>query len=159
MAEGINKADIAAFKKAEAISFHTYEGRSYIRATIRGREPTDTNPFRTSDQCRETDCEHVLRDYSEHPNILPQDAKFRAFEMIHSAQWCDQWQTIANVLREGDLLTLKWGRNARKCLNYDVPNYVGDSLHLSVWRSGKKLAFLIDIYVGPDNSARMIRAA
>jgi hypothetical protein len=32
-------------------------------------------------------------------------------------------------------------------------------LTLVVWRGMKKFAFLIDVQVGEDNSARMIRAA
>jgi hypothetical protein len=160
----ISKADIAAFKQADDISFHTQpDGASSIRSSVRARDPKGNNPFGTSEKTRETQCECMIRDYIRDcpgsDGTTPLVKKVRAFEMIHAAKWCDAWQTIAGFVREGDELTLYWGRNARWCPLYDKPAYVGDMLTLVVWRGMKKFAFLIDVQVGEDNSARMIRAA
>lgn len=156
----ISKADIAAFKQADDISFHTQpDGASSIRATVRAKDPKGNNPFGTPEQVRETQCEMMLRDYSREYSDTPPVKSVRAFEMIHCAKWCDAWQTIAGFVREGDELTLYWQRNARRCPAYDRADYVGDSLTLNVWRGMKKFAFLIDVQVGEDNTARMVRAA
>jgi hypothetical protein len=157
----ISKADVASFKLADDISFHTQpDGASSIRATVRAKDPKGNNPFGTPEQVRETKCESMLRDYSREYSDTPPVKSVRAFEMIHCAKWCDAWQTIAGFVREGDELTLYWQRNSRNLAAFDSTcRLVGDSLTLNVWRGMKKFAFLIEVQVGEDNTARMVQAA
>ena len=151
----ITKIEIAALRKADSVSFHNPpNGEAYICA-IKRKEVTTANPF--ADDIRITvPCESRLRDYEG--SFITSRATFTAFDMIHSAQGDDGWQTIASLLRDGDALTLVWQRGAWSSPDLTDKGYVGDLLLLIVQRSDKRLTFAVGHYVGPrHSSARMVR--
>lgn len=119
----VDKVMIAAMKKADRIVFrHTPEKGSQIEA-IKEAKPTKADPF-----AREVmvviPCSFGLDDYgSEGSDEYPAQARafdlnaldngiFYGFEMEHNAQSARAWQTIVASLKDGDMIGLRWMRNA-----------------------------------------------
>jgi hypothetical protein len=159
----LTKIQIAALRKANRIVFSHREGDkdgdSVIRA-IKENRPSEKDPFAQDVEC-EIPCSWSLTDYAEGDSRITYTAQkagqFRAFEMIHVAQYEECWKTIASLLREGDALTLLWKRNAWNTGNLTDVNLHGDGLDLQIDRGKTRLTFHIRMSVCPDNTARMIR--
>lgn len=65
--------------------------------------------------------------------------------------------SVFNTLRAGDSIGIRFvaGNNTE---NYRKVGYHADECYLRVFRKGKPVAeFLLDFYVGPDNTARFVR--
>ena len=159
----LDKVQIAALRKADAISFHHYQGKSYIAATKRV-ERTVAQPF--ADDVRiDIPCGWRLTNYDPNDSGLGGPAiegdKFVAFDMIHTAQYEDGiWQTVASLLKPGDVLTLHWTRNGGTTQALNDAHMVGDRLRLVVERGDRKLRFQVGEYFGPaSNTSRMVRWA
>ena len=73
----------------------------------------------------------------------------------------DEWETIASLLRAGDVLSLHWQRGAwnTERMENATPKFYGDKLALLVTRGEKVLTFHVDTSICEDNTARMIRRA
>jgi hypothetical protein len=83
-------------------------------------------------------------------------ATLDAYHMEHSPQQSDKWQTIAGLLRPGDVLSLLWWRgNNSPAL--DAAGYVRDELRIQVQRGKRRLTFMLAVSNGPANSARLVR--
>lgn len=147
--------DIKALRKADDVSFHKLgTGSSHIRATKRTR---NTGVFSGSeDSFREIAVGSMLHDY-EQDSVNRCGECWSAFEMIHSAECCLAWQTIAGLLRAQDEIVLLWGHGAAGTIGIRDAGMVGDTLSLAVLRGEKTLCFRISTRVGHDNTARMIR--
>ena len=67
------------------------------------------------------------------------------------------WSTIADLLRPGDILTIRWlaGNNNQ---HLERAGYFNDEVQLIVKRGKRRMAFNVENRIGPDNSARMIKA-
>jgi len=167
---GITKLDIAALRNADSVTFHHFDGRSLIRAHIRWIR--DSTPVYTAAQQRmyPSPDQHNGRERSRE---IATDAKLHGYK----ADGCDAWhggdspkasafhmefsmtaelRTIAELLHADDILTLEWTANNDNENNKSV-GWHRDELRLIVRRGARVMTFLIDVYVGPDNSARMIR--
>lgn len=165
--DALDKVQIAALRKADTISFHHNDGKSYIVATKR-KERTERDPF--ADDVRvNIRCKWSLVNYeSNDPNdahasafsapAIPGD-KFKAFEMLHSPSHTDHWQTTASLLKPGDVLTLKWVRGGKTTDGMRDAQFVGDDLFLRVQRGDKSLTFHVgDTICQRYSTARMVRA-
>lgn len=82
---------------------------------------------------------------------------YRAFAMIHTPQLSEEWRTIAALIRAGDELTLEWQRGAAESQVIRSAGLIGDMLRLIISRGDRDMTFLVDVSVGRDNTARMIR--
>lgn len=163
----LTRDDILALRKSSSVAFHHYDGRGYMRAYVKGHG--DPVIYSAADQ-RLYPLPHVLNERYREINTdtdmygytgngfeswnLDSDPKASAFHLVHNNR--PEHMTIFNLLRTGDLLTLKWvGGN-----NNDNNKGIGwqrDELRLIVTRGDKKhMAFFIEAQTGPDNSARMI---
>lgn len=146
----ISKGDIVALKTCDVVSFHHVREQSFFNATKRESE---TNPFEST---RRIDCNTMFDDYgSSGEKISPKDMK--CFEMEHFPRVSAEWQTIIGCLKEGDLLTLYWQRDALRTEALQEAGFCGDKLTLIVTRGKKALHFVIDTYCGRNNTARMIQ--
>jgi len=168
--------DIAAFKLADSVTFHHYEGRSFIRAHLdntsgerifTAREQRLFQSERDSnDRHREITCDVTMYGYSQNGFEswnLESAPGASAFHYGFAAKYDKPWQTIAGLLRAGDRLRLEWVADN----NNDNVRGVGfhcDELRLIVVRTNKRtdashdtMTFRIVTQVGPDNSARLIR--
>ena len=120
----LSRLDVAALRKANTVSFHYTQGRAFIRATKR-MEPSERDPFAPKEVSVEIECASCLRSYDD--DIKPN--AYKAFDMIHSAQLHEEWQTIAALAREGDEVTLHWQAGAWTSETLKDKGLVGDVLY------------------------------
>lgn len=80
-----------------------------------------------------------------------------AFEMISSAQLDPVWQTIASLLRAGDVLALHWVAGGKTNQYHKDAKLYGDELQLVVQRGKRILTFTVDTSCNPGNTARMCK--
>jgi hypothetical protein len=162
---GLDAIQIAALRRADTVCFfHRAQPDatgeiSYIDAGKRV-QPSPLEPFAPDSRHVIVPCEFRLREYTRGDDKIPFDSKaWSGFEMIHSAQFSEEWKTIASLLRVGDKLTLHWQRGAwtTEAMAEASPKFYGDSLSLIVDRPKASLSFLVTLHVGENNSARMIR--
>jgi hypothetical protein len=161
---GLDAIQLAALRKANRVCFYhraTPDAtglRSYI-ACIKTTDRTKLNPFEgETTLCFPVD--YRLRDYTQGDDKIPYNGDaWNAFEMIHSAQVAEEWRTIVSLLRTGDKLTLMWDRGGwtTEAMQCASPKFYGDKLSLIVERAKATLHFHIDMHVGENNTARMIR--
>ena len=90
----LDKMDVAALRKADSISFH-HITMSPSTPHISASKRIKNDPFQ--DEAR--------REIPVTSNLADGDV---AFEMIHSSQYHQAWQTIAKLLRPDDVLRLEW---------------------------------------------------
>lgn len=163
---GIDAIQLAALRKADSVCFfrrHVPDATgetSYIDCGKRNK-PSPIDPFAPHETHIIIPCEYRLREYtSGHDDKIPHNSNdWNAFESISSAQYHDEWRTIASLLRVGDKLTLHWQRGAwnTQAMEHATPRFYGDVLSLIVDRGDKRLAFHVRMSVCENNSARMIR--
>jgi len=151
----IDKADIAALRKAHDVVFSHSNGESRIRGIL-SRHGVDGGVQVT------IACGTHFTDYAKERTFLTQLPVFTAFEMIGAVQYSESWQTIVRLLRVGDKLTLHWRRDSWRTSNLDAADLHGDDLQLIVDRSKNarvtaRMVFNVRTSICPDNTARMIR--
>lgn len=164
---GLDAVQIAALRKADRVAFFhratpdASGETSYVEAIKRALVDA-RDPF-ARDAVIIIPCDWRLMDYTRDADSkIPYGSDaFKAFEMIHGAQYDDAWKTTASLLRVGDALTLLWSRGAftTEGMQNASPKFYGDTLHLRVTRGEKVLTFHIDTSICEDNCARMIRPA
>lgn len=80
-----------------------------------------------------------------------------AFEMIHSAQFSNAWQTIAKLLKPKDKLSLNWYIDAGTTEEMRKEHKHCDHLYIIVDRGSKWLAFFIDYQIASNSLHRMCK--
>lgn len=178
-AETLTAEDIKALRLARSVSFHVFtrdgERVSFIRASFERRRDVFTaaeqrlfpgvSEYRPEERDREIPVLEDIRGY-ERDGSVKYDERATAFSMIHAAQFDRDWQTIVGLLRPGDELTLTFTAS-NNSENMRRVGYHRDELRLEVkrgrreiagGRGQKRLSFLLDVSVGPNDSARMVRS-
>lgn len=148
----ITAAQARALRNADTITFHHRDGVGYIRAHKDARN-SDTG----FDQVVEIPARmSLIQDYSkEHSHGEPFD--YDAFHSEHSAQFDGVTRTIVKALRPGREFVLEWWRDNRSPVT-EQQGVVVDALRIRVGVDGKPAdTYLVDTFVGLDNSARMVR--
>lgn len=167
VAGGLTAEGAAALRRADSVTFHTRQGRAFIRARKQaapGREVFTAREQRLypepdgAERIREIAVDFGLTSYGtdrDRPGTLP-GADWTAFHMIHTAQYAPAWRTIAALLRKGDALRLGWLADGGNQYVKDAGLH-DDQLQLHVTRGEQDMVFHVGHSVTPDNSARMIR--
>lgn len=148
--EPITSAQAKALRNADSIVFHHREGVGYIRAIQRAEKSTTGFEQEVRIDARMS----TITDYHQ-----PEDRdgnKYDAAVVWTSPQYGDIARTIIRALRTGREFNLQWVRNNSN-LNLDKIGWVRDELRIQVGNEKSADSFLVDVYVGPDNSARMVR--
>lgn len=160
----LDRIQVAALNKADRIAFHhrphhgdTVPAMSWIDA-IQAADVTVADPF-SQDRVITVSCASRFTDYQRESGCAVTGDAFRGFDMIHAAQHCDEWRTVAKLLRTGDELTLHWQRGAWGTPALNEAGIVGDRLLLIVERDKRRMTFVVGHYTGADNTARMVRRA
>ncbi len=167
---------LAALRAADSLSFHTHDGRAFIRAyrergsggVYTAREQRlfpDARDFAWS-RFREIETNFFASGYGDGSTSWSTGwgegaPRLAAYASISGKDYGDgTWPTIAQALRPGDTLSLSWVADN----NSDVIRDAGlhtDRLTLRVTRGygdkRKQYAFHVDERTSLDNSARMIR--
>lgn len=78
------------------------------------------------------------------------------FHGISTPAYHPEWVTAIRNVREGDELQIHWirGNNHEKLREIE---WARDELQLLIRRGKTVSTYLLDVYVGPDNTARMTR--
>lgn len=150
LAHPLTKQDVRALQHADAICFdHTGVGEGMIRA-IQRAENSSTGFEQT----------HVIPALSSTvKNYGPENAEWRAYASILSAKYDDIGQTLVRHLREGTEFALEWTRDNSSPITREA-GLVRDELRIRVRRSAKITdTFLVAVFIGKDNSARMVTRA
>jgi hypothetical protein len=111
--------------------------------------------------------------------VIYAPSEIKGFELLQDAEGRDGscllhaydnvWRTVAGLLKAGDALSVRFvadGRASGYLQNAEVVRGHGagsalyaDALYLDVQRGARKLTFLLQVSVCPDNTARMVRRA
>jgi hypothetical protein len=142
---------------ADSVVFRLHKGQATIEAYKDGRNTADGFEARHNIYARAT-----LRDYSaDHYYVEPADLpRFNGFVIKHSGvRFNDDLRTLIGRLGIGDTVTLAWTRGNNNENNRGI-GWSRDELRLIIAKpKGKTESYLVDVNVGPDNSARMITLA
>lgn len=142
--------DVRKLRNADSVCFdgnYSDDGNhNHIRAIERGTDLMHEQTYFIRVESR-------LTDY----RATPMPRGWHAFDMIHSAQFSSEWQTIATHITAGCSLMLHWHRNNGSPVT-DEAGLVVDYLNLLVIKPNRDTkTYRIRDYVGRDNIARMVR--
>lgn len=153
----LTKIDIAALRKADRIVFRSEWGNTHhIEAIKKAPEATERDPF-PAERRHRVEVSGRISDYAEGSfGGAWRVESFEAFEMEHSAQHSDEWQTIAGLLREGDQLILAWVHENNSPALRDA-GVCRDELRLVILRGDKRLTFFVSSRVQTSTRFRMVR--
>lgn len=166
----LSALDVTAIRMADSVTFQVHDGRAYLRAIKRDPTKGDTYSAREqrafpgtgrfdTDRDREISATFDAYGYSVdgcHTWAHETAPNLSAFHMIHSAQYREEWRTIADLIRQGGRLHLSWiADNNNQVIK--AASLHADMLRLVIKRGDKHMVFLIAHNVGPDNTARMIK--
>lgn len=143
----LNATQLKSLRNANSVSFHHHDGNEHSEIVVHYGE----------DDCCETKITTAtaLVDYKNSVGYSVADmVKFWGFDMVHACKYCDEWKTIPQLLKVGDILTLKWVANS---WHDNDTGFVGDRLYLEVVRGKKRFTFLVGDFHGPDNTARIVK--
>jgi hypothetical protein len=148
---------ISALRRADTVCFdHDSDRGSWIRC-IKRLKPTAADPFQPEERTIAIKCASRVHAWTDMTHTTP--IAIRAYVYLGSAQYDDEWKTIASLIRAGDTLMLSWHRGGLGSPFLRERGLVGDYLQLLVFRKERPVyTFRIDNYVGADNSARMTKA-
>jgi hypothetical protein len=147
----LTKNDIEALKQASVITFHQYQGRSYVRCVKKIRDKV----FGESEQEYEIDCEGALG-YAEY--WASGNQGFYAYYYEGCAKQDSALQTIISLLRPDYSLRLIWNADGWRNQYAEEADLHVDALILQVCKpDGKFYCFNVGFSVCPMNSARMIK--
>ena len=137
--------DVKALRSATMVAFdHKPDGEHALRAIIEKRN----GAFETRGELRIPAHSRIQR-YSD-----PREYD-RAYALIQSAEFNDEWVTVKRALRAGDVLSMEWRANSNSYVRDAGLNL--DELILHVYRENKRVgSYMLVVSVCPDNSARMI---
>lgn len=150
--------DVRALKHCDSLCFdhgmaHTgNDSGGQIRALLRG----DTSPTGYEQTHRIPAALSRVQDYERGDRVF--DGTYTAFASINSAQFSGEARTLIRHLRVGSRFSFEWVRNNSSELTREA-GLVVDQLRVHVQGKGAKVAdvFLMDVFVGRDNSARMVK--
>lgn len=145
--------DVRALRHADAICFDHRGGNGVgqLRAIVRadrsstGFEQTHVIP-----------CESRLDDYSGEP--APNG--HNGFHMAMYAQHDRAARTLVHRLRAGNEIVLRWVRGNSSPVSKEI-GFVRDELYLTTGKPDTRSSetYLVAVYTGYDNTARMVRSA
>lgn len=164
----LTSGDVAALRTASGVVFQATREGHVIRAILdngrytggpviyTAREQTAFPETRAYDTGRERTiaCDARLTAYAD-DDVRRASGQFTAFHYEQFAQSSPEWQSIAATIRVGDELTLLWVASN----NGEVTNRVGhvrDELRIAFGSGARARTFLVDVQVGPRNTARMV---
>lgn len=165
--------DITALRAADGVSFHVNDGAAYLMAGLNERYSSEPRIYSAKEQRvfpasrdysternRKVMCGLGFRVQNFHPSrpLYDGTVRYACFSYEMFAQSSGEWRTIARAMRPGDQVRLDWMAGNDSPVMNDA-GYHRDELRLILaGPDGKNVrTFLVDVYVGPDNTARMVR--
>ena len=152
----LTKEDIKAFKIADAVGF-TWEGgksRDLTPGVIRLTKRRSGEGWTNAESDYDIKAMGHLTRYKNDEYTLNSDAQCRSFHS--SLKYTPEIQTVIQLMRVGDVIQMKWVAE-NNTENYRKVGYHCDQLFLVLLRGRARYEFMIDYYVGPNNSGRLCR--
>ena len=147
----LSALDLKALRLAESVSFHKMAGEKTC-TIVCNKRAKNPGPFDQKEVSYEVATNFTARVYDCDGFSAE---KCRCFDMIHTSQYDECWQTTVAALKAGDVLTLEW---VGDCNQYTKDAKLhSDKVYLVARRHGKKSKWLVGDCVCPNNSARMIK--
>lgn len=151
----ITKEHARLMNKAEVVSFHFHDEGAYMRLSSRNWAG-DGGKMKWE---VEIPCLNTVEVFGRDAGRVHEHPFNTAYASFLSARFEPSWITIASLIKAGDVLEFHWivGNNSE---TLDEHGLVRDELEMFVYRDNnhfKRLTFNVDVYVGKDNSARMVR--
>lgn len=146
--------DVRALRHADSICFdHNVDGTAHIRAIVRADR--SSSGF---EQTHVIPCEGRVDDYEQEHTQALEHRGYRAFHMEMSARYSDTAQSLVGRLRAGNAIILRWTRGNSSPVTKEI-GFVRDELRLRTGNPERDNAetFLVAVYAGYDNTARMVR--
>lgn len=153
-ARPVSAQDRRALRSADSVVFRLYQGQATVEGIQRGDRTTSG-----FDQTHTVFAETSVRDFGAASYCVGAEG-YTGFVMFHSgAAYNATLATLIDAMAVGSTLRLEWTRGNDNENNRQV-GWVRDELHLVVTSAkGKASTFLVDVQVGPDNTARMVKTA
>ena len=163
----LDKAEVKALKSADTVCIDLNMRQTYscLRAIREKRNTSDG-----FEQTVYIDCDAIVelrRGYSDVSHDYP---NVKAYEYLGSAQYYDEWRTIADMLREGDVIRIHWDSTEPGDKNggysgnavCTLPEYRNlplyhDTVKIEIKRGSKRMVFNMRDSHCPANSAQMIK--
>ncbi len=152
--EPITRQDKRALASADSVVFRLYQGQATIEANLdAARSSTGFDEMHT------IHCSASVLDYSAEGSTVREPADYQGFHMEHSGvKYNDDLRSIVSRIAVGDSVRLAWQVNSSG--NLRESGWVRDELRLVLTNDkGKHETYIVDVQVGPDNTARMIKYA
>jgi hypothetical protein len=156
----LTREDLAALRKCDTVSFHTFQGKAYVNACKRVKDP---GPFDPREREWRVECGAAVTCYADEDRPSTERLKAaRCFAMHHACSCNQEWRTLVDhLLRVGDVPTLDWvagndngylrgTRDGGQRLHHD-------QLFLLVKRKGRTLRVWLADSICADNTARMVK--
>lgn len=153
-ARPVSAQDRRALRSADSVVFRLYQGQATVEGTLRGDKTSSGY-----DQTHTVFAETSVRDYSAEHYAVGAEG-YTGFVMFHSGvAYNAVLSTLVDAMALGSTLRLEWTRGNDNENNRQV-GWVRDELRLVVTSpKGKVSTHLVDVQVGPDNTARMVKRA
>lgn len=149
----LDKDDVKAIRNADTICFRYANGTATVECIKKDRDEFGEKERRRDITVLGT----VFNGYDEDMGRARGQSFTSAFVHFGSAQYHEGWRTIAQMLRTGDQLRLEFRTDDATNGYVKDAKLHADLLYLRVERAGKRMFFLLDVSVCPDNTARMVQ--
>lgn len=150
--------DVKALRKADKIVFGYVSGQSTILASKERKTDGFDDPLRRIIYVDTSITDYERERRNEGSHVPLSERQYTCFESFSSAQYTEVWQTLAQILRAGDMVALHWIA-ANNTMTLDEDRLAHDELQLVVKREPNiKWTFNVEDRITPTHStARMIR--
>lgn len=147
----LDATDVRALKHATSLVFHHRDGEGFIRAIL----DADHSSTGFEQEHRIAATMSSIHDYSQDSGL--EHREYDAAVVMLSAQYHEIGRTLVRHMRAGTQFTLEWWRNNSSPVTKEL-GFVRDELRIKIGKDRKVAdTFLVDVYAGKDNTARMVR--
>lgn len=148
----ISAQDKRALKHANSITFSLHEGQATIRAQRDGEHTA--SGFNEEHRIY---ADVTVENFDPPRGVDLTMASYTCYHAVMYSHYDHEVQSLLARIAVGDTLRLEWTA-ANDNENYRSVGWHRDELRLVIGhKTGKAEKFLVAVYVGPDNTARMIR--
>ncbi len=164
--------DVKAVQKADQVVLRHYQGATTMEVYLDRRLVDEPRIYTESEQRLFPVTDDIARERARiitvrgAVNSYEEDAPYQCditvascFWMSSSAQYDDVWRTIASLMKPGTDVQVAFVGNAKSNGHTKTNGLHGDAVRIYLTPKGaqRPLVFLVDVSVGRDDSARMVK--
>ncbi len=164
--------DVKAVQKADQVVLRHYSGATTMEVYLDRPLPDEPRIYTEAEQRLFPVTDNISRErariirvrgavnsYEEAVPYRCDLAVARAFWMSSSAQFDDVWRTIASLMKPGTDVQVAFVGNAKSNGHTKANGLHADAVRIYLTPKGaqRPLVFLVDVFVGRDDTARMVK--